>query len=131
MKSHGVEYQPDSVAADLAGVRLSRAAAPPQSHRYNIICGVHLTNRFILWVSAISFTLFVAAEIVGAIFGNSLALLGDAAAMSVDVIAVSFPRIIVQSVVALSHVYMVYVSFRVISISAICMRNTSKKPKGS
>ena len=42
-------------------------------------------NKFILIVSAISFGLFMIAEIIGALAGNSLALLGDAAAMSVDV----------------------------------------------
>ena len=52
-------------------------------------CGIEVTNRTILWVSAITFTLFVSAEIVGAFAANSLSLLGDAAAMSVDVFTVS------------------------------------------
>jgi Co/Zn/Cd efflux system component len=52
-------------------------------------CGVQLTNRRLLWVSAITFFLFVVAELLGAIISNSLSLLGDAAAMSVDVFSVS------------------------------------------
>ena len=51
-------------------------------------CGIEISNRMILWVSAITFLLFVVAEIIGALAGNSLSLLGDAAAMSVDVFTV-------------------------------------------
>jgi Co/Zn/Cd efflux system component len=43
-----------------------------------------VNNKLILIVSAVSFGLFVIAEIIGALAGNSLALLGDAGAMSVD-----------------------------------------------
>lgn len=46
-----------------------------------------LTNSIILTVFAVSFLLFVIAEVIGALLGNSLSLLGDAAAMSVDVFA--------------------------------------------
>jgi Co/Zn/Cd efflux system component len=53
------------------------------------LCGVQLTNRRLLWVSAITFFLFVIAEMLGAILSNSLSLLGDSAAMSVDVFTVS------------------------------------------
>jgi hypothetical protein len=53
-----------------------------------IICGYHVDNNFILTVSAFSFALFVAAEIIGALASGSLSLLGDAGAMSVDVFTV-------------------------------------------
>lgn len=49
------------------------------------ICGVELSNKFLLRVAAFSFLTFVLAEVVGAFASNSLSLLGDAAAMSVDV----------------------------------------------
>lgn len=51
-------------------------------------CGMEVSNRTILWVSAITFMIFVTAEVVGALASNSLSLLGDAAAMSVDVFTV-------------------------------------------
>jgi Co/Zn/Cd efflux system component len=47
------------------------------------------TNVQILWISIILFLSFVIAEIIAAYVSNSLALLGDAAAMSVDVFTVS------------------------------------------
>jgi Co/Zn/Cd efflux system component len=53
-----------------------------------------LTNHQVLVMTAILFGLFVAAEFVGAIVSNSLSLLGDAAAMSVDVLTVSCSFII-------------------------------------
>ncbi len=53
-----------------------------------IYCGVSVTNRLILKVSFCSFLAFVIAEIIGALASNSLSLLGDAAAMSVDVFSV-------------------------------------------
>lgn len=43
------------------------------------------SNQTVLIVTCASFTIFVIAEIVGAFASNSLSLLGDAAAMSVDV----------------------------------------------
>lgn len=43
------------------------------------------SNLNVLYITTASFLLFVIAEIIGAIASNSLALLGDAAAMSVDV----------------------------------------------
>jgi len=43
------------------------------------------SNQTVLMVTCASFFCFVVAEIVGALAGNSLSLLGDAAAMSVDV----------------------------------------------
>jgi Co/Zn/Cd efflux system component len=43
------------------------------------------SNQTVLAVTCLSFALFVAAEIIGAIASGSLSLLGDAAAMSVDV----------------------------------------------
>lgn len=49
------------------------------------VCGVEMSNQFLLKVAAFSFLAFVVAEIVGALASNSLSLLGDAAAMSVDV----------------------------------------------
>jgi cation diffusion facilitator family transporter len=49
------------------------------------VVGWKLTNKSVLWISAVSFGVFVIAEIIGAVVGNSVALLGDAAAMSVDV----------------------------------------------
>jgi Co/Zn/Cd efflux system component len=52
------------------------------------ICEVELSNKFLLKVAAFSFLAFVAAEVVGALASNSLSLLGDAAAMSVDVFTV-------------------------------------------
>ena len=51
--------------------------------------GLLLSNVQILWISVILFTSFVIAEIIAAYVSNSLALLGDAAAMSVDVFTVS------------------------------------------
>ena len=52
-------------------------------------CGVELSNQVLLRVAAFSFLAFVLAEVVGAVASNSLSLLGDAAAMSVDVFTVS------------------------------------------
>jgi Co/Zn/Cd efflux system component len=43
------------------------------------------SNQTVLCVTAVGFLLFVVAEIIGALAGHSLSLLGDAAAMSVDV----------------------------------------------
>eukprot|EP01035_Chromulina_nebulosa_P020436 gene20436-26518_t len=43
------------------------------------------SNQFVLAVTCASFGMFVAAEIIGALASNSLSLLGDASAMSVDV----------------------------------------------
>jgi len=43
------------------------------------------SNQTVLMVTCVSFFLFVVAEIIGALAGHSLSLLGDAAAMSVDV----------------------------------------------
>ena len=43
------------------------------------------SNQVVLGITCASFALFVIAEIIGALAGNSLSLLGDAAAMSVDV----------------------------------------------
>ena len=51
-------------------------------------CGIEVSNRTILWVSAITFLVFVVGEVIGALASNSLSLLGDAAAMSVDVFTV-------------------------------------------
>lgn len=53
------------------------------------IFGLHLDNNTILTISAISFLLFVIAEFIGAFASNSLSLLGDAGAMSIDVFTVS------------------------------------------
>jgi Co/Zn/Cd efflux system component len=47
-----------------------------------------IDNTTILTVSAVSFLLFVTAEIIGALASGSLSLLGDAGAMSVDVFTV-------------------------------------------
>lgn len=52
------------------------------------VCGMELSNQFLLGVAAFSFLAFVIAEVIGALAGNSLSLLGDAAAMSVDVFTV-------------------------------------------
>ena len=52
------------------------------------VCGMEISNQFLLRVAAFSFLCFVVAEIVGALASNSLSLLGDAAAMSVDVFTV-------------------------------------------
>ena len=63
------------------------------------ICGVELSNQFLLRVTALSFLLFVVAEIIGALASNSLSLLGDAGAMSVDVftvIYICFPRHVIN-----------------------------------
>lgn len=46
-----------------------------------------LTNRQLLQLSALSFFIFVIAELLGAIISNSLSLLGDVGAMSVDVLS--------------------------------------------
>lgn len=45
------------------------------------------SNKFLLLLTAVLFGLFVIGQTIGAILSNSLALLGDSAAMSVDVIA--------------------------------------------
>ena len=55
------------------------------------ICRVELSNQLLLKVAAFSFLIFVLAEVVGALASNSLSLLGDAAAMSVDVFTVRVP----------------------------------------
>jgi Co/Zn/Cd efflux system component len=47
-----------------------------------------ITNQTVLLVTAVLFAGFVIAEIIGALAGNSLSLLGDGAAMSVDVLTV-------------------------------------------
>jgi len=44
-----------------------------------------IANLYVLKITALSFFLFVLAEIVGAIASNSLSLLGDASAMALDV----------------------------------------------
>ena len=44
------------------------------------------SNQTVLMVTCISFLLFVVGEIIGAVVGNSWSLLGDAAAMSIDVV---------------------------------------------
>jgi Co/Zn/Cd efflux system component len=46
-------------------------------------------NQDVLLLTSILFFLFVVAEFVGAVEGNSLSLLGDAVAMSIDVFTVS------------------------------------------
>ena len=51
-----------------------------------------LENYKILFFTAISFLLFVIAEIIGALASGSLSLLGDAGAMSVDVFTVSLHK---------------------------------------
>jgi Co/Zn/Cd efflux system component len=43
------------------------------------------SNQTVLLVTTVGFLLFLIAEIIGALAGHSLSLLGDAAAMSVDV----------------------------------------------
>lgn len=43
-------------------------------------------NQRILGVTMVTFALFVIAEVIGALAANSLSLMGDAAAMSIDVI---------------------------------------------
>jgi len=45
-----------------------------------------LTNQNLLEISLTLFSVFVIAEVVGAVLSNSLSLLGDAASMSVDVV---------------------------------------------
>ena len=50
----------------------------------------NLNNVQVLWISIILFSGFVLLEIIAAYVSNSLSLLGDAAAMSVDVFTVSF-----------------------------------------
>ena len=46
-----------------------------------------LSNQRVLQITCASFLIFVVAEIIGAIAANSWSLLGDAAAMSVDVVS--------------------------------------------
>lgn len=45
-----------------------------------------LTNQNLLEISLTMFSVFVIAEVVGAVLSNSLSLLGDAASMGVDVV---------------------------------------------
>lgn len=47
--------------------------------------GKMMSNTRILSIFFVSFSLFVVAEVIGALVSNSLSLLGDAAAMSIDV----------------------------------------------
>jgi hypothetical protein len=47
-----------------------------------------LTNHQVLVITTVLFAAFCAAEVIGALAGNSLALLGDASAMMVDVLTV-------------------------------------------
>jgi Co/Zn/Cd efflux system component len=47
-------------------------------------------NQNILIFTSVAFSLFVVAEVVGALVSGSLSLLGDAFAMSIDVFSVSF-----------------------------------------
>ena len=47
------------------------------------------SNQRILFYTMILFAAFVTAEIIGALASGSLSLLGDAAAMSIDVLTVS------------------------------------------
>lgn len=47
-------------------------------------------NQRLLFFTMISFLAFVVAEIIGAIASNSLSLLGDAAAMFIDVVTVIY-----------------------------------------
>jgi Co/Zn/Cd efflux system component len=63
-------------------------SAPPPVDTVDSFCGIEVTNRTILWVSASTFLVFVIAEVIGALASNSLSLLGDASAMSVDVFTV-------------------------------------------
>lgn len=63
-----------------------------------------LENYKILFFTAVSFALFVVAEIIGALVSGSLSLLGDAAAMSVDVFTVSFSLVIF-------HFYLILIVF--------------------
>ena len=49
--------------------------------------GKNATNQQVLGFSASTFFLFCIAEVIGAVLSGSLSLLGDAAAMSVDVFA--------------------------------------------
>lgn len=44
-----------------------------------------MSNQLVLQITCASFLIFVLAEVAGAIIGKSWSLLGDAAAMSVDV----------------------------------------------
>lgn len=48
------------------------------------------SNVQVLLLSTFLFTAFVIAEVVAAYASNSLSLLGDAAAMSIDVFTVSY-----------------------------------------
>jgi len=61
-----------------ANVKVSLQIEAPAKHEF-------YSNQTVLMVTCISFFLFVVAEIIGALAGHSLSLLGDAAAMSVDV----------------------------------------------
>ena len=49
--------------------------------------GSPFTNQTVLMITCISFFLFVVGEVIGAIAANSWSLLGDAAAMSIDVMS--------------------------------------------
>ncbi len=66
------------------GMESSSGAAAAEEEEL-VFFGVRLDNRTVLWLSAISFGLFVIAEVIAAFAANSLSLLGDAGAMSVDV----------------------------------------------
>ena len=73
------------------------------------ICGIHLSNKMILSVSAISFLLFVIAEFIGAFASNSLSLLGDAGAMSIDVLTVCLLSFLTS--VSLSLYFLIFLLF--------------------
>ena len=62
-------------------------SSSPKREEGNVQLSSDWTNQTVLSVTCASFLLFVVAEVIGAIAGHSWSLLGDAAAMSVDVVS--------------------------------------------
>lgn len=85
-----------------------------------------VTNIKILAITAFLFTAFVVAEIIGALASNSLSLLGDGAAMSVD----SFTVRIFKSL-SLSFPLSYYIIFSFFSIFVTFTLSGSSRRKGS
>jgi hypothetical protein len=82
----------------------------------------HKKNQEILILTCLLFLFFCAAEFIGALKANSLSLLGDAVAMSIDVFTVSARvtiRIRIRVMIFLNFINNLMLSLNVIRI--LCM----------
>ena len=89
-----------------------------QQPRSTSVAPIKISNQQILIITTILFGGFVTAEIIGALASNSLALLGDASAMMVDVFTVNKD--------SLSFLISLLFLFSN-STFATCMQNMSKR----